>query len=492
MPITGPTSATPFPGAVNSSALLPDANRPLNYPSWVKGVVDVFSNNVLAGAGAPVSWDYDKYGNPFVYAHKPGMPGPSVQRITEWVLSGDWKNSPDDTEWVIANFGQPPAPKPDDYIQDPAITAADEASEAARLAREVSAEQWNKDHNLNLRQQDFTEAKFMIDAALSQSSGSRGSGPSGPRSSGSMQSASDQADRFHEDEMAMERARLALQEKLGMGQLDLGKLQLEADTAYKAEQVRLEEARLAQQDRQFQQEQQLKMLELGNEKAKITADVMANPNDQVQAEYWLRGMAEPTGTAVNIFTGEQTDQNINLSTLMEKQKGLANPLGNNAVTPPPLTPTSGLPPALPPPPAAGGPLPPVEPPPPALPPPPAPVPALAGGSDGWLTLPEGKMITGDHPGDQPNPELVEVPPGTPVRVTPRPDVAQQQDMRTMSALPPVASSVNNSRGRAPQFPRQGFRGMLPGRSAPQPANRWPDRYPCVRRGHMVRHGRSRW
>lgn len=236
--------------SVNSNSLQPANQQTNNYPSWRASIAMQFVNNIASGAAAlPQSWDTSLYGDPRQFANTglgvnqagglttPGVPAVVFANVLRWVDSGAWESSTDDTGWMVSVAGARPAPSPDDYTMDPEY-------EAQQYAREQTA----KNYNLNLRQQEFAEQKFAIGLILDQT---RAYSQTGGGGSGGGGYASQIQTNAQEAMTAYQAASLALQEKLGLGQLglsqgqlDLEKLKAEADKLYK-------DAVLALQNKQF-------------------------------------------------------------------------------------------------------------------------------------------------------------------------------------------------------------------------------------------------
>lgn len=111
----------------------------------------------------------------------------------------------------------------------------------------------------------------------------------------------------YDPELALKQAKLAMDWQIALWtreqnqrSLDLREMELAADREYKQALLNL----------------QARELEI--QRAKVNAQVLANPNDRLQMEYMLRGQAagggvEPVGNAVNIYTGQQTGQNVTFS-----------------------------------------------------------------------------------------------------------------------------------------------------------------------------------
>lgn len=85
-------------------------------------------------------------------------------------------------------------------------------------------------------------------------------------------------------------------------------LQFQLDNDPNNPQLLLKQQELAEDVRQFNATLALQQKAQQNETAKTIADYGANPGDAVAREYFLRQGANPTGNAVNIFTGQPTGQ----------------------------------------------------------------------------------------------------------------------------------------------------------------------------------------
>jgi len=203
-----------------------------------------------------------------------------------------------------------------------------------------------------IREQDFKEASFAIEMAVKQAASIRtaSSGSSGSsRSSSSTRSSSGGSYSSASAVDPMEMARLALQEKLGMGQLNLDTLKFEADKAYRdaqlAENQRQFNASFGLQQQQVADERAYRTLALQQERAGKIAQLSADPGDMVQREYFLRLGMEPEGTPVDAFTGQVTGAPTTLSEVLKKNAPKLRPYMGAALSggPAPINPTEAPP-----------------------------------------------------------------------------------------------------------------------------------------------------
>lgn len=375
-------SGTPFPGSVATNSLMPDGTQYMDAATWQYAVGTKLKNSILAEVrrsgttatvGMPASWTLGGITEFDVLNGNKLSPGLEA-RINTYVASQAAANDADFVDW--AGEGPRPATTGREYILP--LSPAEE---------------------LALRKQDFAEATWAIELALKQSA-SKSSSLSGSRSSGGGSGSAG-------DPFAA--AKLALQEQLGMGELDIKRLQLAADTAYKEALIRQQELDRAESGRQFDksfglQEQQnavstyKALSDAQSERAGKIAALGANPGDAVQREYFLRAGAEPVGTEIDAFTGMAgSGAGMKLSELMNKQKDLLRPYVTSSLTgaQPPTAPVApGNPEAD-----------------------PEDVPAMAIG--GYTRAP--RFIAGDSPAKNPfeggaRPEIIENPTRAPIRV----------------------------------------------------------------------------
>lgn len=386
---------TSFPGAPQPSStyqpgyvpnVAPFGMRGDTASAWVTNFATTLANNIWNQwtttrtlAGMPASWPYGPITASDITAD--GVSPNMWTKLQAYAASDAAANDKD----VAAFMGRPkPAARPDEWIPSPETTAAALNAQA---------------YNLNLRQQQFAEAKFAIELAMTQTSRSSRSSSSGGGSYSPGQAFG--MSEYQKESLAIERAKMALQEKVALGQLDLDKLKFAADKAYQDAQLAITREQMAESSRQFnetmayQRDRDLRAENL--QRAETISKIASDPGDAVNREFFLRMQgAEPTGTPVNIFTGQAGNTPMTLSQLMEQQAPQLRPFTNAGVTgaPPPQAPAPT--PAPTPPPV-----------------PPAEMPQFAQGTDpsitpdGWTMAP--KFIAGDEqtPG-VPNPEVIDL------------------------------------------------------------------------------------
>ena len=154
--------SSPGINTINSAALQPEYTTELNYPTWREGIAKVFINNIMHGAGLPTTWDTSQFGDPTIFQGQAGIPASVAININRWIDSGGWRSSADDTAWITRVGGAPPAKSENDYIPTP-----------EESAKQIAIEQWNKSYDLNVRQQEFQESKFMISLAVDSAAANR-------------------------------------------------------------------------------------------------------------------------------------------------------------------------------------------------------------------------------------------------------------------------------------------------------------------------------
>lgn len=155
----------------------------------------------------------------------------------------------------------------------------------------------------------------------------------------------------------------------------------------------LDQQKVAQAAQQFDYQKTKDAADQATQRGKITADFVANPNDLIARDYWLHSGLEPTGTPVNIFSGQVSGGPTTQGALNDVQSMQA---------------AGGMASSAPPPPA------------PATPPPPG----YAKGTAGYTTAPVFK--TGEK-----GTEMIQNPSGAPIRVLNHQQTQQAMRMRFM-------------------------------------------------------------
>lgn len=366
------------PNQVAINSLVPFGARGLDQATWVAGaskkLLDGIVNQAIqlgdaSRVGMPASWPYGPIQNEDILAG--GKASPILEaKVQQYVNSTSAQSDQDFNTWVGANYS---SASPGGYQDAP-------LSPAEQLAREQF--EYTKAQNaLKLATGGGTSATRVSSANLNPRVSSGGGGSSA------------------DDDLA---ARTAAAKELAQQEFELKKelmmLQFQLDNDPNNPKLQLQRDQMAQELSMFQQslsqKEQSEQRTLQQERARTIADYSANPGDAVAREYFLRQQgAEPLGTPIDIFTGQQTGDGLaTLSELMRKQAPLTRPYISAQVTgaPPPTAP---------------------PPPPPESTPVPEDTPAFAMGTDritpdGWTRA--NKFITGDHPSGMANPELNQV------------------------------------------------------------------------------------
>lgn len=313
---------------IPTSSLLPPNTRTMDAAGWQAHAVNRLATGIVdqarragsaAAVGMPASWTYGPISDLDVFAD--GSISPGLHQMLATYVATTAASDPDFVDWLGV-------PKP------------------AATGTEYSTIPLTPSEELAIRKQDFAEATWAIELALKQSATKSSSGAKSSSGGGGGGGGGGSAG----DPLAA--AKLALQEQLGMGELDIKRLEAAADAAYK--QALIEQSNLdrAEQQRQFDksfglQEQQNAVAtykavsDAQSERAGKIAALSANPGDAVQREYFLRAGAEPVGTEIDAFTGMAgSGAGMKLSELMEKQKHLLRPYVTASLTgaPPPTNP----------------------------------------------------------------------------------------------------------------------------------------------------------
>lgn len=362
--------STFVPGSV-TGGFLPGQQPTMNLPLWQQTVVAALARNLKTPGydGKPASWDEGRLGSwqqvQSEFQH--GEPTFGTQaRLFDFVQNYLPQNG-DDLGWATQVAGSPPSPTDNDW----------------QLTPEQLAE--NADRAMSMRKQDFTEAKYAIDLAASQATRvSSGGGGSSARASNPYASYPGAGSTAQDDADARADRALDLQEAYQKGQLNLQQLQLE-----------LQKLQFAEGQRQFNQNYELNLQTLAQQRqdaadqrnlnrATIVSKLQSDPGDAVARDYMLHSMGQPQGQRTDIFTGNISGGPATLSELLKEQAQQV----------------------------PGNPL-------------PQAVPAMAHGTEhDWV--PVSKFISGDpQVPNKPNPELVELRSAAPIegRITPLNEIA---------------------------------------------------------------------
>src|SRR3990167_1906534 len=353
------------PGDVATNSLVPLGSQGLDQAAWSYGAMDALATGIVdqarSGAsviGMPASWPYGPISRTEVRSD--GSLSPLLMSKLQSFVNGPAKTDNDFGEWLGADYS----------LASPGGYQAPPMSYQEELAR---------------RQQDLAEAKYYTSgvgtgntSSVPSSTAIRNTATSGYGSSSPGSSNADDL-AFEQQQNSMQLDYLAKSNAL---KLDLLRAQLALENDPNNPQLQLERDKMAQQaaiaQAQLDQELQLQRetlaqnasqfgenldyqkdrdtKSLGLDRGKIIADYSANPGDPVARDYFLRQQGqEPTGTAVDIFSGARGGQTTFSQMMRDQapmlaqyaQANLTNAPGaegGGATTPPPATPPPGTPP----------------------------------------------------------------------------------------------------------------------------------------------------
>ena len=328
------TSATQLPGYMPAYGVNPaqSVSGSSSYAAWEDRVFNYMVINLNSGNpaanGRPNNWDDSKYGSwtNFQAAAKSqgGLLQVQASDLRDFIRSGGM-----DSDAAYLNWGARPPASATEYIETPAQANA-----------RVYQENLDRNYALNVRQQDFAEAKWYVSMAA-ESAAQRNSS-SGIRSSGgggggySYGGGADSGmTAYQAASLDIERQRLAIQQaaqqvelEIARGRLSLDQAALAADQAYKQASLGLQRDQMAQQNSQFEASLALQREEMAAnradreearklQRAETIAKLSANPNDWVARDYFIHQQgAMPEGTVTDAFTGERGGQST-LQQVME-------------------------------------------------------------------------------------------------------------------------------------------------------------------------------
>ena len=369
-----------LPGQVAYNSTVPFGAQTFDQAAWSAGIAMEFLNGIVDQArtlggdasrvGLPASWPYGPLAPNAVKAD--GSVSPLlVQQVQAYVNSPAALNDADFAQTFGAPMGSSlPA---GGYIDKP-LTVSEQVA---------------------LANQRLNEQKYLSSLIQPASGSSSGKSSTTSRSSSSGGGSGGGGSDYNlADKLAYLDASTNATGSLAQQEFDLKKelllLQFKLDNDPNNPQLLLKQQELAEQVRQFNATLALQQKVQQNETAKTIADYGANPGDAVAREYFLRKGANPTGNAVNVFTGQPTGQQLTLSEVMQANAPLVGGTLQGQMTGTPSPPTETTEPV----------------------PPPEETPQFAFGTrpevtrDGWTKA--DKFITGDHPMGRPNPEFNEV------------------------------------------------------------------------------------
>ena len=339
------------------------AGKPTN-PEWKNGVVNYLATAWVNGwRGLPGGWNESVHGSPdpsdtngvasartlmafsrYADTYQPGM-SEALDSSMPWVApsQSDYVETPEQTANRVAqdnwqavfdyNAGR-------DAVADQRYEA-EKADAAARYAAELKIE----------------KQRMAMSAASAASS----------RAIAAQRAKAEEA--YQNAKLALDRTALEMQGKQFDQDLAFRMYQENADQAFRQSTLGLQERAQTLNEQTATVDMATKLAQTRMERAGRIAQLGADYGDAVQREIFLRTGGEPTGNAVDYFTGQQGQQGVTLSQIMEQN---APAMGGAGLTPQPTQP-----------------------------------PQMATG--GWTDAPA--FISGDpKPGQEskPNPELIEV------------------------------------------------------------------------------------
>jgi len=339
LPLTSPTWAPGYVPKATKQGGLPFA-EPSN-TTWLMRVVDGIAANIQynwwEAGGKPGGWDDAKYGSWSAI----------IQRNAggHTFNAGDWNTifrflkenyTPKPGDWYQTHFGEYIPPQPDEYVLDPA-----EATKLWTYYNTAANKELERQLKLYQAEAEMIAARYRINTAAPRiSSGGGGGRVSGGGVSGGGGGVCDTCldpNLLAKLEMDWKIALLHAEGKMAALQMQerLALLELEYERAYREATLAIERERLAFQRQKAEEELKL-------QRAALIAKTMADPNDALQREYMLRQFnalppgQEPTGTPIDIFTGQvmNSGQQTTFTQLQEQnvQNSGMNPFG---VTGPP-------------------------------------------------------------------------------------------------------------------------------------------------------------
>lgn len=291
---------------------------PDNY-TWMFRAVNLMGMNILknpAASGRPEGWNDAVLGNWDAIVRR--NYGQSEMFAGDMMML--WKYmqeyyQPKPGDFFETHIGAYIPPTGREYMLDPELATKLIAEENLKNAKELSeAEREFKRYQVEMElqikrasqaintaavQSAINNVEKRLSAMIAGAGGGGGGGYGGGGGGGGGYG--------YDPELALKQAKLAMDWQIALWQrehnqrsLDLRQMEIEINREYKQALLNL----------------QARELEI--QRAKINAQVLANPNDRLQMEYMLRGQAagggfEPLGNAVNIYTGQQTGQNVTFS-----------------------------------------------------------------------------------------------------------------------------------------------------------------------------------
>lgn len=312
----------PAPGQIAANSIRPFGGQVLDQATWTTVAAQELINGIVnqaiqrggaSNVGLPASWPYGPISDREILAG--GKASPSlIAKVQAYVNSPAAWNDPDFNDWLGLSWSEA---APGGWIDQP-LSVSDQV-QLARLA---------------LDQRKYLDSLIGGGSRSSGgsstvrvSSGGGGGGGSGGRS---------YAD--YGLQLGYEQAKAQLEMDLMQKRFDLEKelklLQFALENDPNNPRLQLERQRLEEQIRQFDAQMAYQRardeMQTNLARARIIAQLSADPGDAVAREYFLRTGQFPVGTPVNIWTGQAGDQPMTLGQLMQLQAPLVNPFLSSA------------------------------------------------------------------------------------------------------------------------------------------------------------------
>ncbi len=324
--------ATVTPGSVAYNSTVPFGAQQLDQASWTSGAAFQLLNGIIDQAmqyggdtskiGMPATWPYGPIPRNSVLADGSVSPLLAAQ-VQQYVNSPAAQGDTDFGNWLSVQFSEV---SPGGYIDKPLTI-----SEQLAL------------RDQNLQESDYLRKLISAGSPARSTSSGGGSSRIAGSSSGGGSSGTDYGARLGYDAASADIDAQLAREKFEL-QKELMLLQFQLDNDPNNPELQLKRQQLDESIRQFDatlaQKTQAEEKALQLQRAKTVADYGANPGDAVAREYFLRQGANPTGNAVNIFTGQPTGQQMTLSEVMQNNVPIVSPAlqGAMAGTPAPTEP----------------------------------------------------------------------------------------------------------------------------------------------------------
>ena len=327
--------ATVSPGSVAYNSTVPFGAQQLDQASWTSGAAFQLLNGIIDQAmqyggdtskiGMPATWPYGPIPRNSVLADGSVSPLLAAQ-VQQYVNSPAAQADTDFGNWLGVQFS---AATPGGYIDKP-LSVQEQVAQQEQARRDLET----------LMKLSGGGGTSTVRTSSSGSSRSSSGGSSGTDYGARLGYESASAD----IDAQLAREKFELQKELML-------LQFALDNDPNNPELLLKQKQLDESIRQFNatlaQKTQAEEKALQLQRAKTVADYGANPGDAVAREYFLRQGANPTGSAVNIFTGQPTGQQMTLSEVMQHNAPIVSPSLQGAMAGTPI-PEGGTPTAPPP------------------------------------------------------------------------------------------------------------------------------------------------